>query len=71
MTLKKVIESQEADRKLEHAIRKGAVQRYLGNDWLKEALDKGVLAPDEADLLRYTERLWRRSSRWTISMPKR
>ncbi len=57
VTLKKVIESQEADRKLEQAVRKGAVKRYLGNDWLKEALDKGVLAPDEADLLRYTGRL--------------
>ena len=36
---------------------RGTVKRYLGNDWLKEAQDKGVLSPDEADLLRYTERL--------------
>jgi acyl-CoA dehydrogenase len=55
--MKKVVESEEADRKLERAIRAGAVKRYLGNDWLKEALDKGVLSQDEADLLRYTERL--------------
>ncbi|MGO9868697.1 MAG: acyl-CoA dehydrogenase, partial [Rhodomicrobium sp.] len=57
VTLKKVIESEEAERKLERAIRKGVVKRYLGNDWLKEALDKGVLTQEEADLLRYTERL--------------
>ncbi|MFZ0570537.1 MAG: acyl-CoA dehydrogenase domain-containing protein, partial [Rhodomicrobium sp.] len=57
VTMKKVIEAQEADRKLERAIRGGTVKRYLGNDWIKEAEDKGVLSPDEADLLRYTERL--------------
>ncbi len=55
--MKKVIESDEADRKLERAIRSGTVKRYLGNDWLKEAQDKGVLSQEETDLLRYTERL--------------
>jgi acyl-CoA dehydrogenase len=57
VTLKKVVESEEAARKLERAIRAGTVKRYLGNDWIKEASDKGVLSQDEADLLRYTERL--------------
>jgi acyl-CoA dehydrogenase len=57
VTMQKVVESEDADRKLERAIKSGTVQRYLGNDWLKEALDKGVLNQDEADLLRYTERL--------------
>jgi acyl-CoA dehydrogenase len=57
LAMKKVVESEEADRKLERAVRVGTVKRYLGNDWLKEALDKGVLSQDEADLLRYTERL--------------
>ncbi len=55
--MKKVIEADAAGRKLEHAIRAGTVKRYLGNDWLKEAQDKGILSPDEADLLRHTERL--------------
>jgi acyl-CoA dehydrogenase len=55
--MKKVVEADEADKKLERAVRAGTVKRYLGNDWLKEAQDKGVLSPDEADLLRYTERL--------------
>ena len=57
VAMKKVAEADEADKKLERAIRAGTVKRYLGNDWLKEAQDKGVLSPDEADLLRYTERL--------------
>ena len=57
LEMKKVVEAEEADRKLERAIRAGLVNRYLGADWLKEAEDKGVLNRDEADLLRYTERL--------------
>jgi acyl-CoA dehydrogenase len=57
VAMKKVAESEAADRKLERAIRAGTVKRYLGNDWLKEAGEKGVLSRDEADLLRYTERL--------------
>lgn len=57
VTMKKVVEAEEADRKLERAIRSGLVKRYLGSDWLKEAENKGILSRDEADLLRYTERL--------------
>ena len=57
VAMKKVVEADEADRKLERAVRAGAVSRYLGNDWLKEAQDKRILSKDEADLLRYTERL--------------
>ncbi|MGO9483640.1 MAG: acyl-CoA dehydrogenase [Rhodomicrobium sp.] len=57
VAMKKVVEAEEADRKLERAVRAGTVQRYLGNDWLKEAQEKAILTPEEADLLRYTERL--------------
>jgi acyl-CoA dehydrogenase len=57
VTMKKVIESEDADKKLERAIRSGTVKRYLGNDWFKEAADKNVLSQAEADLLRETERL--------------
>ena len=57
VAMKKVVEAEEADRKLERAVRAGTVSRYLGNDWIKEAQDKGILSGDEADLLRYTERL--------------
>ncbi len=44
VTMKKVIESEEADKKLDRAVRSGAVKRYLGNDWFKEAVDKRVLS---------------------------
>ncbi len=57
VAMQKVVEADEADRKLERAVRQGVVKRYLGADWLKEAQEKGVLRTDEADLLRYTERL--------------
>jgi acyl-CoA dehydrogenase len=57
VTMKKVIESEEADRKLDRAVRHGEVKRYLGHDWFKEAVDKRIISQAEADLLRETERL--------------
>ena len=36
-TLNKVIASEQADKKLERAIRKGEVRRYHNNDWIAEA----------------------------------
>ena len=55
--MKKVIESEDVEKKLDRAVRSGLVKRYLGNDWFKEAVDKRVLSQAEADLLRETERL--------------
>jgi acyl-CoA dehydrogenase len=57
VTMRKVVESEEADRKLERAIRRGQVKRYLGNDWFKQAVDQGVLTQTEAEMLRETEQL--------------
>jgi acyl-CoA dehydrogenase len=57
VTMKKVIASEEIEKKLDRAVRSGMVKRYLGNDWFKEAVDKRVLSQAEADLLRETERL--------------
>jgi acyl-CoA dehydrogenase len=57
VTMQKVIEAEDAERKLERAIRKGEVRRYLGNDWFAEAVSKGVLTQAEGDLLRDTEKL--------------
>jgi acyl-CoA dehydrogenase len=57
VTMKKVIETEEADRKLDRAVRSGLVKRYLGSDWLKEAADKHVLTAAEAEALREVERL--------------
>jgi acyl-CoA dehydrogenase len=47
-TLKRVVACEEADRKLERAIRKGEVRRFHGYDWIAEAEKKGVLTEQEA-----------------------
>ncbi len=57
VTLMKVVEAEPAERKLERAIREGAVRRYHGIDWIGEAAAKGVLTADEAALLREVEEL--------------
>jgi len=50
-TLAKAVACEEADKKLERAIRKGEVKRFHGNDWLAEAEAKGVLTASEARAL--------------------
>jgi acyl-CoA dehydrogenase len=50
-TLLKVVAAEEADKKLERAIRKGDVHRYYNNDWIAEAEKKGVITADEARAL--------------------
>ena len=40
--------SEEADKKLERAIRKGEVRRFHDRNWIEEAKTKGVLSEDEA-----------------------
>jgi len=50
-TLAKMVECEEADRKLERAIRKGEVKRFHDKDWIAEAKAKGVLNEAEADAL--------------------
>jgi acyl-CoA dehydrogenase len=57
VTLEKVIAAEEAEKKLDRAIRAGQVRRYHGLDWFAEAVDKGVLTADEAALLREVEAL--------------
>ncbi len=57
VTLEKVIAAEQAERKLERAIRAGSVRRFHGIDWLGEAVSKDVLTPDEAALLREVEEL--------------
>jgi acyl-CoA dehydrogenase len=53
----KVIASEDADRKIERAVREGKIKRFLGNDWLTDAASKGIVTQDEANLLRETEAL--------------
>jgi len=47
-TLKRVVACEEAEKKLERAIRKGEVHCFHGNDWIAEAEKKGVLTEQEA-----------------------
>ncbi len=57
VTLGKVIEAEEIEKKLEQAVRKGIVRRFHGNDWLSEAVEKHVLTNDQAGILREVEDL--------------
>ena len=57
VTLEKVIAAEEAERKLERAIRAGTVRRYHGIDWIGDAEKAGVLTRDEAALVREVETL--------------
>jgi acyl-CoA dehydrogenase len=57
VALDKVVLAEDAERKLERAVRDGAVRRYHGNDWIGEAAGKGVLTADEAAQLREVEDL--------------
>jgi acyl-CoA dehydrogenase len=50
-TLKKVVACEDAEKKLERAIRKGEVKRFHDRDWIKDAEAKGVLTPEEARAL--------------------
>jgi acyl-CoA dehydrogenase len=56
-TLTRVIATQEADKKLERAIRKGEVRRSLIDDWIVQAEQKGVLTAEEAAALKETRDL--------------
>lgn len=51
-TLKQVIATEAAERRLEQAIRKGEVVRNYANDWIGEAETKGVVNAAEAASLR-------------------
>ena len=50
-TLIKVIAAEEADKKLERAIRKGEVRRDYNNDWIAEAEKKSIITAEEAKSL--------------------
>ncbi|MGE3067411.1 MAG: acyl-CoA dehydrogenase, partial [Hyphomicrobiaceae bacterium] len=57
VTLAKVIEAEDAEKKLDRAVRAGQVHRYHNNDWIGEAQHKGILTESEALLLREAEAL--------------
>ena len=57
VTLKKVIEAEAAEKKLEKAIRAGQIKRFHGIDWIGDAQAKNVILESEANLLREVESL--------------
>ena len=57
VTLEKVIASEDAEKKLERAIRAGTIRRYHGIDWIGDAVSKGVVSESEGKLLKEVEDL--------------
>ena len=57
VTLQKVVAAEEAEKKLERAIRSGAIRRYHGIDWIGEAMAKGIVTESEGQQLREVEAL--------------
>jgi acyl-CoA dehydrogenase len=57
VALKKVVAAEEAEKKLERAIRAGTLRRYHGIDWIGEAMMKGVVTESEGQQLREVEAL--------------
>jgi acyl-CoA dehydrogenase len=60
VTLKKVVATEEAEKKLERAIRAGTVRRYHGLDWIEAAAEAGSITESEAQQLREAETLTQR-----------
>jgi acyl-CoA dehydrogenase len=61
VTFKKVIEVEQAQTKLDRAVRQRLVRRYHGIDWIGDALKQSVITESEAGLLREVEGLTARA----------
>jgi len=57
VTMKKAVAAEEAERKLERAIRAGTLRRYHGIDWIGEAMAQGIVTESEGQQLRELEAL--------------
>jgi acyl-CoA dehydrogenase len=57
LAFEKVIQTEEISRKLDHAVRAGTVRRFLNNDFIAEAVQKGVLSDAEGQAMREREEL--------------
>lgn len=57
VTLKEVVELAPLSKKLEKAIKQGAIRRYHGIDWFNEAVKADILTDNEAARLRRLEEL--------------
>jgi acyl-CoA dehydrogenase len=57
VALEKVVAAEEAEKKLERAIRSGTVRRYHGLDWIGDAVNAGAITEAEGAQLREVEAL--------------
>ena len=57
VTLKKAVAAEEAEKKLERAIRAGTLHRYHGIDWIGDAMAQGIVTESEGQQLRELEAL--------------
>ncbi len=57
VTLKKAVAAEEAEKKLERAIRAGTLRRYHGIDWIGDAMAQGIVTESEGQQLRELEAL--------------
>ncbi len=57
VTLEKVVRAEDAEKKLDRAVRHGLIKRYHGVDWIGDALRRDVITESEAQLLRDVEAL--------------
>jgi acyl-CoA dehydrogenase len=57
ITLEKVVAAEDAEKKLEKAIRAGTVRRYHGIDWIGDAVTQNAITAEEGALLREVEAL--------------
>ena len=56
-TLAKIVAAEEADRKLEKAVRSDTIRRTHANDWIADAKEKNVITAQEAETLKDLEQL--------------
>jgi acyl-CoA dehydrogenase len=52
MALEKAVKAEDSIRKIEQAARRGDVRRYLGVDWIGDAVSRNVITAAEGDLVR-------------------
>jgi acyl-CoA dehydrogenase len=61
VAMAKVIEADDAEKKLDRAVRQGIIRRYHGMDWIGDALNRSVITESEAGQLREVEALTARA----------
>jgi acyl-CoA dehydrogenase len=57
VTLDKVIEADEIERKVDRAARRGLLRRYHGIDWISDAVTKKIITEEEGHRLSEVEAL--------------